>query len=151
MQERKNKWTVGEWMTQNPQTIPADTSVRDAFIQMRSGGFRHLLVVENNKLLGIVTDRDLRRPDITKDVEGWNDYYNLDDDYEVRYIMTINVHTLRTGDSLEKALKLFIENKYGAAPVLDKHDNVIGILSNYDALRAFDAALKLVGDILQKK
>lgn len=151
MQERKDKWTVGQWMTQNPETISPDTSVRSAFIQMRLKGFRHLPVVEGKKLLGIITDRDLRRPDISKDAEGWNEFYNLEDDCEVRFVMTTEVKTVRPNDNLEKALRLFIDQKFGALPVLDRNDELIGILSAYDVLKAFDECLKQVGSTLRKK
>lgn len=151
MQERKDKWTVGQWMTPNPATIEPDASVRAAFIQMRHRGFRHLPVVQDKKMVGMITDRDLRRPDISKDVEGWNDFYKLDEDCEVRYVMTTEVKSVYPNDSIEKAVALFIEHKFGALPVLDKNDELIGILSAHDVLNAFQEALDQVGELLRKK
>lgn len=151
MQDRKDKWTVGQWMTANPVTVHPNTSVRSAFIQMRRQGFRHLPVVDGDKLLGIITDRDLRRPDISDDAEGWNDFYNLDDDCEVRYVMNTSVKTMTPGDQLEKAVQLFLEHKFGALPVLDKNGQLIGILSAYDVLRAFSELMDEIGHQLRKK
>lgn len=137
MYERKDPWTVGAWMTQNPRTITSETSVRNAFITMRTEGFRHLLVCDDRRLVGIVTDRDLRRPDVSTEPEGWLDYYNLDEDYEVRFVMTTDVQALRPSDSLSKAVSTFIERKFGAVPVVDKHGDVLGILTTHDLLRAY--------------
>lgn len=150
MHERKDQWTVGYWMTQNPKTIGPDLLVRSAFFKMRIEGYRHLIVVENDELVGVVSDRDLRRPDLTDDPDGWDDFYRLDGDYEIRDIMTREVKTVRSGDSLEKALSMVLEHKFNALPVLDKHDKVIGILSSFDLLRAFEKALQVTGESLRK-
>ncbi len=150
MQERKDKWSVGQWMTPNPQQIAPETSVRAAFFKMRSEGYRHLPVVEDNKLVGMVTDRDLRRPDLTDEPEGWHDFYHLDDDYEVRHVMTSQVESMTTSDSLESALKLLIERKYGAAPVIDEHGSMIGIITTLDLLRAFRSVMAELGEALRR-
>ena len=150
MQNRKDHWTVGDWMTPNPRTIPPTHSARTAFIEMRNQGFRHLIVSENRKMLGIVTDRDLRRPDISDQPEGWHEFYQPDDDYQVRDVMTEKVVTLTVQDQLERALKLFIDNKFGALPVLDKKGDLVGILTNHDINRAFAEVLKDYGKVLRK-
>jgi acetoin utilization protein AcuB len=108
-------------------------------------------VEEDGRLVGILSDRDLRRPDISNEPDGWNDFYNLDDDYEVRYVMTREVKTVTPQDSLEKGLKLMTEHKFNALPVLDKTGKVIGIISSHDLLHAFLKALDEVGDDLRKK
>ncbi len=151
MYERKDQWSVGEWMTSVPETVSPDTSVRSAFIKMRTGNYRHLLVVHHGELLGIVTDRDLRRPDLSDEPEGWLDSYNLEEDYEVSNVMTSEVDTIRTHDSLEKALRLLLEHKYGALPVLDKKGSAIGILTTYDLLAAFDRALAEASVVLRER
>jgi CBS domain-containing protein len=50
---------VGDWMTQEPQTTTPDTTVEDALERMLSGGFRHLPVVDDGRLVGMVSIRDL--------------------------------------------------------------------------------------------
>ncbi len=149
MVERKDKWSVGQWMTPNPHEISPETSVRAAFFKMRSEGYRHLPVVEDRKLVGMVTDRDLRRPDLTSEPEGWHDFYNLDDDYEVRHVMTTEVESMMPSDSLERALELLIERKFGAAPVVDKTGSTIGIITTFDLMRAFQSVMGEVGEALR--
>ena len=51
---------VQEWMTQDPQTVERKTPVMDAMQILRTGGYRRLPVVEEGRLVGIVTDRDLK-------------------------------------------------------------------------------------------
>ncbi len=149
MLERRDRWSVGQWMTPNPQKISPETSVRAAFFKMRSEGYRHLPVVEDQKLVGMVTDRDLRRPDLTDEPEGWHDFYSLDDDYEVRHVMTSQVESMTPSDSLEKALDFLIERKFGAAPVIDKQGSMIGIITTFDLMRAFQTVMGEVGEALR--
>jgi CBS domain-containing protein len=50
---------VSEWMTSDPITVPPDTPVREALERMISGGFRHLPVVDEEAVVGVVSMRDL--------------------------------------------------------------------------------------------
>jgi citrate synthase len=52
---------VSEWMTENPDTIAPDADVDQAFAALNERGYRHMPVVEDGKLVGIVTLRDLVR------------------------------------------------------------------------------------------
>jgi acetoin utilization protein AcuB len=52
--------------------------------------------------------------------------------------MITNVHVIHTYDTLRKAVKVLLENKIGAAPVLDKPGDVVGMLSAVDLLRAMN-------------
>ena len=52
---------VSHWMTRNPQSIDPDAPVQEALDRMLSGGFRHLPVMEDKKLVGLVSMRDLSR------------------------------------------------------------------------------------------
>jgi CBS domain-containing protein len=50
---------VSEWMTSEPTTVAADTQVDDALRTMLDRGFRHLPVVEGDRVVGVVSMRDL--------------------------------------------------------------------------------------------
>jgi CBS domain-containing protein len=50
---------VSEWMTAEPMTVPPDTTVDDALRTMLDRGFRHLPVVEGERVVGVVSMRDL--------------------------------------------------------------------------------------------
>lgn len=53
------KHQVSEWMTRNPITVPPDTAARDALKTMLDGGFRHLPVMDGERIIGVVSMRDL--------------------------------------------------------------------------------------------
>jgi CBS domain-containing protein len=53
--------SVSRWMTRDPLTVAPDTRVGEALDQMLSGGFRHLPVVEDDALVGVVSMRDLAK------------------------------------------------------------------------------------------
>jgi CBS domain-containing protein len=52
---------VSNWMTRNPVTIEIDSAVKDALDRMLSGGFRHLPVMDGDRVAGLVSMRDLSK------------------------------------------------------------------------------------------
>ena len=136
MGDQERRWTVAEWMTDIPICIPPSLPVRSAFAKMRIGHFRHLLVMKDGDLVGMVTDRDLRRPDTSDEPEGWKDFYNLDDSVHVSDIMTRKLQTVGPDDPLSRAVDLFLDHRFGALPVTDDGGRVAGILSTHDVMRA---------------
>jgi acetoin utilization protein AcuB len=134
--DQERRWTVAEWMTDIPICIPPTLRVRSAFAKMRIGHFRHLLVMEDGEVVGMVTDRDLRRPDLSDDPEGWKDSYDLDDSVHVADIMTRQLETVSPDDPLSRAVDLFLAHRFGALPVIDSSGRLAGILSAHDVMRA---------------
>jgi acetoin utilization protein AcuB len=134
---------VKEWMTPNPVTVHPDTGVKTAFRLMKKGGFKQLPVVEDGKLVGIVTDRDLRRPDISDEIESWDQLYRLDDTFNVRGIMTTDVIIVKENDPLESACLILRKKKFNSLPVLSDTGELVGILTVHDVLDALVDFLKL--------
>ncbi len=64
--------------------------------------------------------------------------YMLDDALEVGDLMSPAPITVHTYDTLHKAVKLFVEHRFGTLPVLDKTGALVGILSPLDVMQAFD-------------
>jgi CBS domain-containing protein len=52
---------VADWMTRDPETIEPDESTEHAAVLMIHGGFRHLPIVEERRVVGILSIRDLMR------------------------------------------------------------------------------------------
>jgi acetoin utilization protein AcuB len=98
-------------------------------------------VVENEKLTGILSDRDLRRPAWADALDDWTTYYQVNDDMTVADVMTANPEVVHTYDSIRKAVGIFREQRYGALPVLDKKEDLVGILSAQDLLGALEDLL----------
>ena len=133
---------VSKFMTQKLITATPDMSVKQAFLLMRTGRVRHIPVVEGEELVGIISDRDLRRPRWAEQVDDWTAYYQIDDNHLVSAVMSRNPETVRASDDVLKAVKLFRERRYGALPVLNKDGELVGILSAQDLLGALEEVLK---------
>ena len=132
---------VSKYMTQKLIAVLPDTSVKEAFMTMRARRVRHLPVVDGDELVGIISDRDLRRPKWAENLDDWTAYYQIDDDIAVKDIMTANPEVVHTYDDILKAVHLFREQRYGALPVQDKTGKLVGILSAQDLLLALEEVL----------
>jgi acetoin utilization protein AcuB len=132
-------------MTQNVVSITSDMGIRHAFFRMKENSIRHLPIVDQKgSLIGIISDRELRRPNWVDEASDIAHVYHLDNSMLVRDVMITNVHVLHTYDTLHKAVALLLDNHIGAAPVLDKTGMVVGMLSAIDLLRA-------LGDIIDQE
>jgi acetoin utilization protein AcuB len=133
----ENSASIRKWMTPDPVTITPETTVPDAAHIMRQGGFRRLPVLEGGKLVGIVTDRDLKEamPSSATTLSIWELNYLLAK-LPVREVMSRPVITIDEDATLEHAAKLMLENKLGGLPVLSG-ERLVGIITVTDVLRAF--------------
>ena len=133
---------VRDVMTPNPVTIGPNQSIGTALARLRRGNFRRLPVVENGKLVGIVTDRDLRlamnSPYVLR--EGWYDSY-LMEHIEVRNCMTAHPITISPVDDLIEAARLLKTHKFGGLPVVQEDGKLVGILTETDMLDCLIALL----------
>ena len=130
---------VSEYMSPKVITANPELGIREAYFLMREEGIRHLPVVDDDGgLQGIVSDRELRRPNWVDEAPDLQHQYQLTDDMQVEDIMIKHVHLVHTYDTLSKAVKLVLEHKIGALPVLDKNNELVGMLSAVDLLRALD-------------
>ena len=128
---------VTDYMTSRVISTTPGTGVREAFFTMKEHGIRHLPVVdEERRLVGIISDRELRRPDWVDEARDLAHVYYLDDDMLVRDVMIKMVHVVHTYDTLRKASRVLADNHVGAVPVLDKTESLVGMLSAVDLLRA---------------
>jgi acetoin utilization protein AcuB len=118
-------------------SIPPSMGIREAFFKMKENSIRHLPIVdENNTLIGIISDRELRRPNWVDEAQDIAHVYYLDNAMLVSDVMITKIHVVHTYDTLNKAVSLLLDNHIGAAPVLDKSGNLVGMLSAIDLLRA---------------
>ena len=133
---------VTDYMTRKVISIAPEQGIREAFFIMKEHSIRHLPVLDaEQELIGIISDRELRRPNWVDEAHDIAHVYILDDAMQVSDVMIRNVHVLHTYDTLLKATRLLLEKQIGAVPVLDKNDRVAGMLSAVDLLRAFSDSL----------
>jgi len=136
---------ISRYMTQKLITATPEMSVRQAFLLMRTHRVRHIPVVEGEQLVGIISDRDLRRPRWADHLDDWTSYYQLNEEHTVADVMTRNPETVRASDEILKAVRIFREHRYGALPVLNKEGELAGILSAQDLLGALEEVLSKGG------
>jgi acetoin utilization protein AcuB len=121
-------------MTPNPLTVTPRNAIRTAVNLMREGGFRRLPVVDRGRLVGIITDRDLRRaansPFVVR--EQWYDNFILDH-IEVGSCMTPNPLTIEPSAPIAEAARLMRDHKIGGLPVLSD-GQLVGIVTETDLL-----------------
>lgn len=128
---------VGELMTEDPVTITPDQPLRQAVDLLRQHRIRHLPVVYDGHLVGILTDRDIKRatPSLLSG-GGQAEYDRVFDTTKVSQVMTREPLTIRPDASLKHALEILVHKKIGALPVVD-HGKVVGIVTEIDFLREF--------------
>ncbi|OGL64323.1 MAG: hypothetical protein A3I72_00490 [Candidatus Tectomicrobia bacterium RIFCSPLOWO2_02_FULL_70_19] len=128
---------VGDRMTKNPVTCSSETLVYDAQAMMREGHFGRLPVVEEGRLVGVVTDRDIRTALLPPEVpKGLKDRFDLLLVRRVKDIMTKSPITVGPDASIEQAADILKSNKVGALPVVEG-GWLVGIITRGDVLGGF--------------
>ena len=107
-------------MTTPVITVFPNDTIPEALDLARAKHIRHLPVVEDGKLWGIVSDRDLR----------------TNDGATVREVMTSMVHMVHPLDPVDEAARLMYEHKIGCLPVV-RGAQLVGIVTETDILRSY--------------
>ncbi len=158
---------VSNSMVRKVVTIDKDASVFEAHEKMAANKIRHLPVVDvENRLIGIVTDRDIRSAmpfSLLKGTENPEEKAcNAIEkvkiaELKVKDIMTANPMTISPMYTIQDALLMIQREKVGAFPVVESDGTLTGILSVRDLLRAFINVLginepgTLVGILVEEK
>jgi acetoin utilization protein AcuB len=114
---------VGEKMTKKPATVKPDDTLAAARKKMDAGKFRRVPVLEGDKLVGIVSDRDLRQ------------HVGMLDKTKVNAVMTQKVITVTSSTMIERAARLLLRHKVGGLPVVDD-GKLVGIITTSNLLKA---------------
>jgi acetoin utilization protein AcuB len=125
--------TIQKYMTTIPHTIGADQTLAKAEKMMTEHRVRHLPVLDGGKLVGILTDRDVRLVESFKDVDATE--VKVDEAY------TPEPYITSPGASLAEVCAKMAEKKFGCVLVVD-NQKLVGIFTWVDALRAFDELLE---------
>jgi acetoin utilization protein AcuB len=131
---------VEYWMKKKVITIDAGDSMLDATKKMKERGIRHLPVLRKGKLVGIVTDRDLKKasPSDATTLEVHELLYLLAN-IKVEEIMTKNPFTVPRNYTVEEAAQILLTKKISGLPVVDEEGNVIGIITQTDLFKVLIA------------
>jgi acetoin utilization protein AcuB len=123
-------------MTSEVFAASPDTTLAEALSITRSKRIRHLPVLEGERLVGVVTDRDLRLAMPPIWAGGHDELQAALNQRRVREVMITKVITIPPDMPIEHAAKLLYTHRIGCLPVLDG-EKLVGILTETDLLRAF--------------
>jgi acetoin utilization protein AcuB len=128
---------VKEWMTQEVITVTSSCPLPEAYWLMIENEIRRLPVVDEGRLVGIITLENLRRINpinITMlDIVYINEMLAK---LPIRRLMTENPKTISPSASLIEAAQMMLQHKISALPVLDG-GKLVGIITESDIFRAF--------------
>ena len=127
---------VKDWMSSDVIAITPDTTLPDADRLMVGKMIRRLPVVEDGRLVGIVTYGDIRdaRPSRALSLSIWELNY-LVTRLRVAEIMTRNPVTVRPEATIGEAAQLMLRNMISGLPVLDENGDLAGIITESDIFR----------------
>lgn len=127
---------VSEVMTPNPATADATASIRAVMRKLIDLDVRHLPILEDGELVGIISDRDLREVTSRLVAEGETRIDRVLD-RPIADVMSADVLSVDPETDLEDVVDLMIEHRVGALPVVSPGtDDLVGIVSYVDVLRA---------------
>lgn len=135
---------VRDIMTKRPTCIQAHQTLREAMHLLTELEVRHLPVIDDGEVVGMLSDRDLKAfsPHALVDVDVSRLTKGLEK--PVAEVMSGDVISIDPDASMQELIETLLENKVGAIPVLDPIENVlVGIVSYVDVLKA---ALPMFGE-----
>jgi len=117
---------VDEFTTACMTTASRDTKVLELEEMMQNKGIRHIPIIENDKAIGVVSERDIKN----LSSKEWASELTADD------VMVHNPYTVPSGTLLKEVVYEMSTHKIGSTLVNDKKGNVYGIFTSVDALNA---------------
>ena len=135
------QYLVRDIMTPSVITIEPSTLLLDAALMLRASSIRHLPVIEDGQLVGVLSDRDIQRCAPSRLIPITEDGYNaVFAETTVGRVMTREPKTVSSRTPLLEAIAVMQQAKYGCLPVVD--DGVlVGILTRGDLINALQRFL----------
>lgn len=127
---------IKDWMTRSVITVTPETTLPVAHKLMDEHKVRRLPVVEDGRLLGIITRGDVRgaEPSQATSLSIWELNYLLAN-LQITEIMTKNPITVSSEATISDAAQLMMANKVSGLPVLDASGKIVGIITESDIFR----------------
>ena len=134
---------VKNWMSKNVITVDENDSMQDAMKHLKEHDIRMLPVMKKGKLVGIVTDRDLKRASASDatTLEVHELLYLLSK-IKVKDIMTRDVITVPPDFTVEETAQVLQKNRISGAPVVDANAQLVGTITQTDL---FGVLISLTG------
>jgi acetoin utilization protein AcuB len=131
---------VNDLMSDALEVVSPDAHLHDVLTKMNQAGYRHLPVVANDMLVGIITDRDVRLAVNSPVVDAEADLTreSVLDGVRVDDCMTPDPQSVSSSTPLHEVAELLSLNKFGAMPVVDE-GKLVGMISYIDFLKHYAA------------
>lgn len=127
---------VKNWMSKEIVTVNADDSMQNAIYILQEQNIKMLPVMDDENLVGIITDRDLKKASPSDATTlDMHELLFLISKIKVRDLMKTPVYTVRPDDTVEEAAALLLEQKISGLPVLDENNRLVGIITRSDIFR----------------
>ena len=127
---------VKNWMSKKVATVHVNDTMQDAVKLLREHDIRMLPVMEQGELVGIVTDRDMKRASAsdatTLDV---HELIHLVSTIEIKRIMTKNPITVPFDFTVEETAEVLLKNKISGVPVLNHDKEIVGTITQTDLFK----------------
>lgn len=134
---------VRNWMSNAVITVDVNDSMMDATRKLKEHDIRVLPVMKKGNLVGIVTDRDLKRASASDaNTLEVHELLFILCKLKVKDIMTKDPITVHTDFTVEETAELLMENKISGVPVVDDKGKVVGIITQNDL---FSVLISLTG------
>lgn len=127
---------VRDYMTAEPQTLDVQSTLLDAVLMMRRSELRHIPILENGQVVGVLSDRDVARfaPSILVTLTA-QDYNRVFEETAIAKVMSRNLISTTPDTKLSDVVHEFYTRKLGCLPVLEG-GQLVGIITVTDMLRA---------------
>ena len=127
---------VKYWISKPVITIDINNSMNDAINLLKKHNIRTLPVMKNDKLVGIVTDRDLKRASASDATSlEIHELLYLISSIKIKDIMTKDLITVPLDYTIEETAETLLKHKISGVPIIDHEDDLIGIITKSDIFR----------------
>lgn len=126
---------VRDIMTTQVTSLDHEAKLLDAVLLMRSSGFRHIPVVNGDRLVGVVSDRDLQRaaPSMFGKLSP-EEYNRIFETTPIAKVMARDPMTVKPDTSITDVVQAMYERKFGSMPVVEGENKLVGIVTTTDLL-----------------
>ncbi|MBL7180371.1 MAG: CBS and ACT domain-containing protein [Pseudomonadota bacterium] len=127
---------VRNWMSTPVITVNAEDYMQNATTLLKEHGIRMLPVMMGAKLVGIVTDRDIKRASASDATSlGMHEILYLRSNVKIKHVMTKAPITVPPDYTVEETAELLLKHKISGVPVVDSSGELVGIITQSDLFR----------------
>lgn len=128
---------VRDWMSPDPVTVTPSNDAREARRLLHRYGIRHLPVVDGERVVGMVSDRDVRVDEFSlAHIPVQERDEQLDAGPQVEAVMSSPAHVIGPDEPIEAAARLMLSRRISALPVVDSDGALLGVITSTDCLLA---------------